>query len=146
VAISVASDENWESLLSLLGVSARSEWAHVEGRRANAGEIDELLSSWCCMRDQDDIVEVLLEEGVPVAAVVRARDIIHNPQLRYRGLFEVEDHPITGRHELPTMPFRFSDVDSWLSSPAPLLGHDSAAVLAEVASPDELCSVLSDVG
>jgi crotonobetainyl-CoA:carnitine CoA-transferase CaiB-like acyl-CoA transferase len=98
------------------------------------------------VRDQHIIVEALIKAGVPAAVVVHAPDIIHNPQLRYRGLFEVEDHPITGLHELPTMPFRFSDVDSWLFSPAPLLGRDSAAVLAEVASADELSIVLSDVG
>jgi crotonobetainyl-CoA:carnitine CoA-transferase CaiB-like acyl-CoA transferase len=146
VAISVSSDENWESLLSLLQISAPPEWALAEGRRGAVGEIDELLASWCCMREPEAVVEALLDVGVPVAAVVRAQDIVHNPQLRHRGLFEPEDHPITGRHELPTMPFRFSDVDSWLHSPAPVLGRDNAAVLAEVASPDEIHGVLSDVG
>ena len=55
-----------------------------------------------------------------------------NSQLRHRGVFEVEHHPITGDHEVPTLPFRFSRVDHWLRSPAPTLGRDNDSVLEEL--------------
>ena len=37
-----------------------------------------------------------------------------------------------GAHEIPTLPFRFSRVARWLRSPAPTLGRDNEAVLAEL--------------
>ena len=49
--------------------------------------------------------------GVPAEVVIAARDMVHNPQLRHRGLFEAEDHPLTGRTEMPTLPFRFASID-----------------------------------
>ena len=58
--------------------------------------------------------QMLLDAGIPSAVVVPPRDIAANPQLRYRGLFEMEEHAVTGAHEIPTLPFRFSRVDRWL--------------------------------
>ena len=69
---------------------------------------------------------------------------VHNPQLRDRGLFEVEDHPVTGRHELPGMPFRYSDVDAWMTRPSPTLGQHNDEVLSEVASAEELTDLRRD--
>jgi crotonobetainyl-CoA:carnitine CoA-transferase CaiB-like acyl-CoA transferase len=64
--------------------------------------------------------------------------VVGNPQLRHRRLFEVEDHPVTGRNELPGLPFRFSRVDRWTRRPSPTLGEHNDEVLGEVASAGEL--------
>ena len=49
-----------------------------------------------------------------------------------RGLFEVERHPVTGDHEIPTMPFRFSASPAWLRRPSPSLGEHNREVLGEL--------------
>lgn len=138
IAISVVSDGQWHALRSLVGIADERRWADDHGRRGHAEEIDQLLQAWTSPRRPADVVTDLVGAGVPAAEVVRGRDIVHNPQLRHRGLFEVECHPVTGRHELPTMPFRFNDVESWMTGPAPTIGQHNASVLGAVASPDEL--------
>ena len=75
---------------------------------------------------------MFLHAGIPSAKVIPPRDIAANPQLRHRHLFEVERHPVTGDHEVPTLPFRFSCVDHWLRSPAPTLGRDNDSILEEL--------------
>jgi hypothetical protein len=45
-----------------------------------------------------------------VAALAAVREIVDNPQLRHRHLFEVEHHAVAGRIRLPTMPFRVDHV------------------------------------
>ena len=67
--------------------------------------------------------------GVPAEVVIAARDVIHNPQLRDRSLFETEDHPVTGPHPVPTLPFRFTHVAGWLRAPSPTLGQHNDDVL-----------------
>ena len=57
---------------------------------------------------------------------------MHNPQLQFRGLFETEDHPVTGRHPVPTLPFRLAGLDEWLRAPSPTLGEHNDEVLAEL--------------
>jgi crotonobetainyl-CoA:carnitine CoA-transferase CaiB-like acyl-CoA transferase len=64
--------------------------------------------------------------------VIAARDALHNPQLRDRGLFETEDHPVTGPHPVPTLPFRFTHVDGWLHAPSPTLGQHNDEVLGDL--------------
>jgi crotonobetainyl-CoA:carnitine CoA-transferase CaiB-like acyl-CoA transferase len=135
VAIAVGSDDQWRSLRSLLGHPA---WAQSEalsnpdGRRHSHDHLDRELASWTSQRPVEETTQMLLDVGIPSAVVVPPRDIAANPQLQYRGLFEVEDHAVTGSHEIPMLPFRFSRVDHWLRSPAPTLGRDNDVVLGEL--------------
>jgi crotonobetainyl-CoA:carnitine CoA-transferase CaiB-like acyl-CoA transferase len=135
VAIAIASDDEWRSLRSLLGDPqwARSgELGHSVGRRDAHDHIDREVSRWTSQHSAEESAQMLLDAGIPSSVVVPPRDIAANPQLRHRGLFEVEEHAITGRHEIPTLPFRFSRVARWLKSPAPTLGRDNEAILEEL--------------
>ncbi len=135
VAIAIAGDDEWRSLRSLLGDpqwARRGELGHSAGRRGAHDDIDRELSRWTSQRSAEETAQLLLDAGIPSSVVIPPRDIAANPQLRHRGLFEVEDHEITGTHEIPTLPFRFSRVARWLGSPAPTLGRDNDAVLEEL--------------
>ena len=95
-------------------------------------EINTTRSVGSCTAAAEAMRAHLLDAGVPAAVVIPPRDIAANQQLRHRRLFEVEHHPVTGDHEVPTLPFRFSRVGHWLRSPAPTLGRDNDSVLAEL--------------
>jgi crotonobetainyl-CoA:carnitine CoA-transferase CaiB-like acyl-CoA transferase len=141
VAIAVATDEQWLALRSVLG---DPEWARdgalasAEGRRSSHDLVDERLTAWTVDRDADEVAEQLAAAGVPAGAVIPARDVVRNPQLRHRGLFEVEDHPVTGSHEIPGLPFRFSRIERWATRRSPTLGEHNDEVLGEVATDDEV--------
>jgi crotonobetainyl-CoA:carnitine CoA-transferase CaiB-like acyl-CoA transferase len=141
VAIAGTTDEQWHALRSLLGdvpLAGEESLATVADRRAAHDRIDAELAAWTAGRDADEVADQLLAAGVPAAVVIPAREIVHNPQLRHRGLFEIEDHPLTGRHQIPALPFRFSRVDRWTTRPSPTLGEHNDEVLGEVAGVDEL--------
>ena len=147
VALAVEGDEQWEALVSAIGRpswTAAAALASREGRRAAHDEIDRQLEAWTATRDADVVADLLIAAGVPAEVVVPARDIVHNPQLRHRRLFEQEDHPVTGRNGIPGMPFRFSSVDRWARRPAPTLGQHNDEVLGEVASEEELQRLRAD--
>ena len=90
--------------------------------------------------------ELLAAAGVPDADVIPSRDAVHNPQMRARGLFEVEHHPVTGDHEIPTMPFRFSRVDAWLRDASPVLGQHNREILGELGLDDAALAALEASG
>jgi crotonobetainyl-CoA:carnitine CoA-transferase CaiB-like acyl-CoA transferase len=121
VAITVENDEQWNVCHGLAGDSG--------------------LAEWCAARDPDDAAAQLTKVGVPAAAVIPGRDVVHNEQLRHRRLFEVEDHPVTGQHDIPIMPFRLTGVDRWLRFASPTLGEHNDEVLGEVATADELAAL-----
>jgi len=134
-AVAIESDEQWRSLRALLGNPSwmrNDDLSVASGRRAAHDAIDRELSSWTRQHPAEKMVQMFLDAGIPSAVVIPPRDVAENPQLRHRRLFEVERHPVTGDHEVPTLPFRFSRVDHWLRSPAPTLGRDNDSVLEEL--------------
>jgi crotonobetainyl-CoA:carnitine CoA-transferase CaiB-like acyl-CoA transferase len=145
LALSVPTDAQWGALCRVAGIGDRAEWTTSAARHAATGEIDRLISAWTEAREPARAVDELVEAGIPAAEVVNSRDVVSNPQLRHRGLFEEEEHPITGRHELPTMPFRISGVQHWMTRPSPTLGQHNDEVLAEVADEQERAE-LRDLG
>ena len=108
------------------------EFSHSTGRRVAQDHIDRELARWTSRHTAEECAQMLLDAGIPSSVVVPPRDIAANPQLRHRGLFEVEEHAVTGTHEIPALPFRFSRVAHWLRSPAPTLGRDNEVVLGEL--------------
>ena len=145
VALAVADDEQWRALVGVLGAPTWADDARLataSGRRAAHDDIDERLSEWCAGRDADEVAECLVAAGVPAATVIASRDVVRNPQLRHRGLFETEDHPITGTHEVPTVPFRLGRVGQWLRRASPTLGQHNEELLAELGyAPDQVAEL-----
>jgi crotonobetainyl-CoA:carnitine CoA-transferase CaiB-like acyl-CoA transferase len=144
VAIAVTTDQQWKALRATL---EDPEWARdprltsADGRRANQDRIDDELSGWSSQRRSEEIAEMLTAAGVPAAVVTPGPEVPNNPQLRHRRLYEVEDHPVTGHHHIPTMPFKFSRVVGWTTRPSPTLGQHNDEVLSEVATADELAQL-----
>jgi crotonobetainyl-CoA:carnitine CoA-transferase CaiB-like acyl-CoA transferase len=134
-ALAVEGDEHWAGLVSALG---RPDWALDEplsskaGRVARHDELDKHLEAWTSQQDAQSVVDTLTAAGVPAEVVIAARDVVRNPQLEFRGLFETEDHPVTGRHPVPTLPFRLAGLGGWLRAPSPTLGEHNDEVLAEL--------------
>jgi crotonobetainyl-CoA:carnitine CoA-transferase CaiB-like acyl-CoA transferase len=149
VALAVTTDDEWRSLRAVLGNpswTGEEALASREGRRRLHDRIDEGIATWTAGLDADHAASLLVEAGVPAATVMAPRDIASNPQLRSRSLFEVEHHRLTGDHEIPMLPFRFSRVGQWLRSAAPTLGEHNDEILAEAGLRPEAIAHLRDAG
>ncbi len=135
LALAVETDAQWDALVNALGSPAWAADAALrtaDGRRARHDLLDEHLRDWTSTRSAEEAAASLSTAGVPAEVVIAARDVLHNPQLRDRGLFETEDHPVTGPHPVPTLPFRFTHVAGWLHAPSPTLGQHNDEVLGDL--------------
>ncbi len=135
VAIAVETDSQWSVLARVTGepeCATSDDLASTAGRRKHHDAIDRHLEAWTAARSAEDAADLLSSSGVPAEQVIVARDIARNPQLQFRGLFETEDHPVTGAHPIPMLPFRFLHVPRWLYRPSPSLGQHNDEVLAEL--------------
>lgn len=142
IALAIADDEQWRALRAVLG---DPEWARdpaldaAGGRRHAQHLVDDELARWFAGRDRDATVAMLLEAGVPAAPVLHPREIQHNPQLQERRFFETIDHPVVGRYEIPTVPFRFASRRDarWMRRPPPVVGEHNDEVLVELLDLDD---------
>jgi crotonobetainyl-CoA:carnitine CoA-transferase CaiB-like acyl-CoA transferase len=145
LALAVATDAQWRSLVALMGHPA---WAtdpalatHA-GRRAAHDVLDRELARWCAAQERDALAETLLAHGIPAAPAVHPSELARNPQVRARGFLDPITHPVTGTHEIPGLPMRFSSRTRWYRTPAPTLGQHTDEVLRDVLGLDDAALAL----
>jgi len=93
---------------------------------------EEAVAEWASQRTSAEVVEALVEAGVPVGEVLDLEGAQASPQARAREMFvEVED-PRVGRVALPGFPIKFGEAAGRLDVPAPLLGEHTVEVLTGV--------------
>lgn len=140
LAVSVVSDEQWGALKTVLG---RPGWTDDptldthEGRWLAHDLIDEHLKQWASDQDCAEAAAVLSASGVPASLLYDARLSPQHPQMVARGYFEDVTHSIVGRHQVPTIPFRFRSVEHWCRFPAPTVGEHNEMILKELLGLDE---------
>jgi crotonobetainyl-CoA:carnitine CoA-transferase CaiB-like acyl-CoA transferase len=133
ISIAVVTDEQWAALCSITGLTLD---------RFDHDNIDVELSAFTMRHDADELAEQLTAAGVPAGVVIAPRDVVHNPQLRHRGLFEMEHHPISGDHELLSLPFRLNGEPTWTGRASPTLGQHNVEVLSEIGlTADEIATL-----
>jgi crotonobetainyl-CoA:carnitine CoA-transferase CaiB-like acyl-CoA transferase len=136
LALSITSDAQWRAFATLLGDPAwarDARFATRAGRKAAEDEIDRPLAAWFAERELAGVVDALLAAGIPAAPVVDGRSASLHPQLSARKFFGDFEHPIVGRHPVPTVPFRYATQElagrSWLRGAAPTLGQHNREIL-----------------
>ncbi|MGO9456724.1 MAG: CoA transferase [Acidimicrobiales bacterium] len=135
IAVTVRDDAERRRLEEVLGGAIPAGDADGESPPAgrDGGEsLDRWLAARCADVDAAELADRLAAAGVPAAAVVAPTEGAQNPQVVHRGLFEPEDHPVTGRHRVPGLPFRLEGAARWVRTPAPLLGQHNDEVLGEL--------------
>lgn len=139
VAISCRDDDDWQTLLAVMGhEGVRLELNHrqfrtLEGRREFEDDLDRLLGLWCRQRSRWQIEDELQEVGVPAAAVrTPAERIDGDIATGGRDLWPVVDHPQMGAMRVDGQAVEFSKTPWTIEYPAPTLGEHNAYVFGEI--------------
>ena len=134
-AIAVESDQQWAALCRAMGDpdwAGNGRFQTAEGRLAHQDEIDGHLAEWTHEKPPQDVMQILVEAGVPAGVVQRSSDLMRDPQLAHRNFFRYLDHPEMGNIPYAGHQFRISGYDSGPRFAAPLLGEHNNLVLREV--------------
>jgi len=90
------------------------------------------VAAWVVERTVDEVVELLVKAGIPVAPVHDLDDVLANEQARAREMFVKVEHPVLGETTLPGFPIKFSETKGDMTAPAPLLGQHNVEVYSEL--------------
>lgn len=92
----------------------------------------EAIAAWVAERTVDEVVELLVEAGVPVAPVYDLDGVLANEHARAREMFVKVEHPVLGETTMPGFHIKFSETKGDLTTPAPLLGQHNEEVLTQI--------------
>jgi crotonobetainyl-CoA:carnitine CoA-transferase CaiB-like acyl-CoA transferase len=142
----IDSDPYWSKLCEAIerpDLRGDERYADARGRYRNSAELTATLAAVFAARALAEW-ERVLEDHALIWAPVRALDeAIDDPQARANGVFRTVRHPTLGEFETVAPPLRLSAHDMNAEKPAPRLGADSEAILAEAGlSPEEIRKVL----
>jgi crotonobetainyl-CoA:carnitine CoA-transferase CaiB-like acyl-CoA transferase len=130
------SDEEWHRLVALMGSPAwaiDARFCGVQGRLQYQDELDQGIESWTQTLDKYTLTDTCQAAGVRAMPVQGAADrVVHDPQLRARGLYYETEHAVLGRRLFQGAPFHLSQSPADISRPAPLLGEHTRQVMQHV--------------
>ena len=135
IIIACASDEEWQSMVSLIGKSswaADSKFATKGGRKEHHADLDRNLAQWVRKYTPRQAFRALQEAGVAAGIPSSGEDLYYDIHLRGRGhIVQTEGQPwgkIT-HHGLPGIP---SLSAASAACPAPWIGANNDQVFGEI--------------
>jgi crotonobetainyl-CoA:carnitine CoA-transferase CaiB-like acyl-CoA transferase len=125
ISLAVTDEAEWRRLCAAIpALEPLSEWKPHTRLERRAG-IDGVLAGWASRRDAAEAEAELRRAGVPAAALASSVDLVTDPHLRDRGFWDRH-----GAGVIPGLPWQASF--GRVTGPAPGLGADTDAVLADV--------------
>ncbi len=135
VIIACASDEEWQSLVRLIGPSswaAELRYATKDGRKRHRHELDQKLSEWTSKLTPRQAFRLLQESGVAAGLPMSGEDLYYDVHLRERGhIVETDGQPWgkMAHHGLPGIP-SLSAANA--ARAAPWIGADNDQVFGKI--------------
>src|SRR5712692_7605755 len=129
--VAVGNDLQWQTFCRTLGLEKllkdnrlRTNPGRVRNRKRLVAIVSKLLKT----RTVAYWNKILAQKRVPAAPVYKIKDVVKDPQVKQRKLFE------TSKSEIPWLasPIKFLKKEKHYSSPAPHLGQHTKAVLLEL--------------
>ena len=133
ISIAVRTDEEWGALCEAMGEPALlRRYAESRSRQINAGELDQILTSWTRPQDARELAVKLRDHGVAACKSLSSIDLVGDERLWKRGFYtHVTDNkqrstPIVGA------PWQMSGTPAVVQRAAPTLGEHNDYVLGEL--------------
>jgi crotonobetainyl-CoA:carnitine CoA-transferase CaiB-like acyl-CoA transferase len=133
IAITVQSEPEWQALSALAGLP--SELAGLSSpadRRAHHDEIDEALTAWTAQYEHRELMARCQQHGVTAVAVLNSSEMVDDPQLSARGLYQMLAGNGCGPFPSHGIPMHFSATPPTYRIARPGLGEFNADVLTEL--------------
>ena len=135
ISVVVYSNRNWERFFEIIGrpeLTGDERFRTLSGRTEHLDELYDLIAEHLRRDTTAAWFERLTEAGIPAVPYNRVDDLFDDPHLRAVGFWETVEHPTEGTLLQCPTPITFDGEHASAAVPAPALGADTDAVLAEL--------------
>lgn len=134
VYISAPNQGLWKRLCELMNREdlLRMDYLSSEsGRLKHKKEINSIVQEWAIKYEQDELVELLVEKGIPCAPIQNVSDILQDKHLREREQIVDVTHPKVGNVSLSGVTIKLSETPGRIRYGVPLIGQHNDEVYLE---------------
>jgi CoA:oxalate CoA-transferase len=135
IMIAAGNDALWAKLCAALGREDLAADPLLRTNTLRGANHDYMYDELCKAlrtKSAEEWYEVLTETGVPCSPINRVSQVVENPQIKARGMIASFEHPIAGRVMVAGNPIKIGGENGIAYRPAPVLGADTADILASV--------------
>lgn len=134
--IGVANNKLWKIFCKVIGKDELADiekFRNVPDRVERHEELKVIVEEWTRSHTVNDVVERLLNAGVPAAPIYNVAQVAADPHIAEdREMFIEQDHPRAGKVKLTGSPLKLSETPVNLNGPAPILGQHNEEVYKQI--------------
>lgn len=139
VSVAVGSDKLWHAFCIAMGIPEMindPRFCNNEKRVENRDYLNERIGMAMESLSTEEVIKALDNAGVPASPINRMSDLVNDPQVRERGMFQEVVHPEYGRTVGLGNIFRMSDTPGSVRMPPPTLGEHTTEIMKELGLED----------
>jgi crotonobetainyl-CoA:carnitine CoA-transferase CaiB-like acyl-CoA transferase len=125
----------WLALLKAVGrmqLAADDRFKSRDGRRQNYETLQKELAPVFATKTREEWLQLLEAADVPVVPLYNLAEVLNDPQVRHLDLVDELAHPQAGKLQFIRGPVRYDGLPEAQSTPPPLVGEHSTAILKEL--------------
>jgi len=133
IAICVYMNANWKIFLEAIQQEDSIKdprFKNLGDRLKNAAEVEAMVTAWSEKLSTEEALRTLRQKKIPCDPVLEAKDVLEDPQLKFRGMIQNLKHPLGPDTGVKTagFPIQFSELPAEYPGPAPALGQDNEEI------------------
>jgi crotonobetainyl-CoA:carnitine CoA-transferase CaiB-like acyl-CoA transferase len=139
----------WRTFLAAVDredLAADDRFSTREARKANYAKLEKELEPTFATRTRAEWLKRLEENDVPAAPLYNVAEVVSDPQVAHLGLVEEVEHPEIGKLKFVGPGVSFANLSRERVKPPPLLGEQTAAILAELGYTQAAVAELAEQG
>ena len=133
VAMIFFEDREWVSLLKVMGRpdlveddTFNTRTSVVSNKRRD--EAQAYILEWTMSHTKEEIYHEVQKGGGACGIVLDPEGVVNSPQIKERGFMLEIEHPVAGRLQYPSFPYKYSETPVKLDRAAPLLGEHNEEI------------------
>lgn len=111
-------------------------------RAKNSAELDHIIEAWTLTMNVNEVVELLLNTGLPAGPILDIEQVYNNEHVKQREMFTTVNHPEVGDMEITNQGIKMSETSPFVRGCAPLLGQHNREIYNEFGFSDDEIDLL----